>query len=640
VSIAAASGALLSTTQEWEESVVNVIDVVLPRNSVPTKQMLQISSDAQDYQQITVSLKLYLSVPSVEPFENEEAAVSIQLVEQHELVIQVSRHYKYNPKAEFLLITNPATDTNQVQAIRDFIRGNLNMELDEWNVGLYGGLSYALEQGETVPETVLNTYRGKTIVFTGDKFQFFKSGTRKTSQLCDTRALAEACSQGTSYLFLGSLGDPGFEDLVKNITLPISQELASTAGQVVGSRSFQRTQELIKSFNQQKLLGSHSFAVYKLPLKSRWYRLGIASSKAELKRTARHLRKQLPQERFVVSVAEEAVTIGGDALDESDLGLEIPARRSKAPKPVKSIIVQHGNPHNLTILATEPYKLDQVFVNTPGAASRTLQYHLSKYQRFAVVASLPAQKRVEIFWEDHTTNGTERLGYSKFALNAIVHSLQMDIHREIQLVVSRGGWPSSLPPATNNRDRGVFLKLHLPILALFFENQHALTPDPLPKHIFGFLHKVEASCLPQTKLQAIRANLIPLSQRYSKLRKIIVNAISDLLQRKGIPVREIRQHHCYAKALHSSFGGNMRNMMVKVGSEFTEKSEHEFVEGCKTATTLVPKTVYWKEEEWDARYRANQTAAQKMQVETEEARKTLQTMILEAAPPDAEQVDE
>ena len=641
VSVASTSGALLSTTQEWEASVVNAIDIVPPRTSVSTKQMLRISTNAQSYQQITVSLKLYLSVPSVEPFENEEAAIAIQLVQQHELLIQVSPHYKYNPEADFLLITNPATDPNQVQAIRDFIKGNLNMETDEWNVGLYGGLSYPLEQGETVPETVLSTYRGKTIIFTGDRFQFFKSGSRRISQICDTRALAKACSQGTSFLFLGSLGDPNFETLVKNITLPISEDIASTAGQVMGSRSFQTKRELIKSLNQQKLIGSHAFAVYKLPLKSRWYRLGIASSKAELKDTARHLRKQLPQERFVVSVAEEAATIGGDAVDELDLGLESSARHSKAPKAVKSLVVQHGNPHNLTILATEPYKLDHISDNTLRAAPRAIQYRLSKYECYTVVASLPAQKRVEIVWEDQTTNVNEGLGYSDFALNAVVHSLQMDIHREIQLVVSRGGWPSSLPPAAENRDRDVFIKLHLPIVAMFFENHHALTPEPLPKHLLGFLYKLEASCLPQTKSQVIHVSLIPLSKRQSQVRKIIVGAITTLFRRKGGSVQEIRGHHRYAKTLHSNLDGdkrNIRNMLIKVGSDFTGKSEHGFVEGCKTATTLVPKTVYWREEEWDASFRANKAAAEKVQVEMAEARKTLQTMILEAAPPDAEQV--
>ena len=42
--------------------------------------------------------------------------------------------------AEVLLVTNPATNTYQCQAIQIFLRDNLGTDMDEWNIGLYGRL--------------------------------------------------------------------------------------------------------------------------------------------------------------------------------------------------------------------------------------------------------------------------------------------------------------------------------------------------------------------------------------------------------------------------------------------------------------------------------------------------------------------
>ncbi|MCJ1243356.1 hypothetical protein MMC30_000553, partial [Trapelia coarctata] len=619
--IASNSGALLSPAQEWLESVVNEVEILPPKGSVPTKQMLRISTEAKSYQQVVLHLRLYIAVPSSDHSTDDNNMVAIQLVQQCELLIQVSPHHKYNPMADFLLVTNPATTHHHVQAIRTFITDNLNMEVDEWNIGLYGGLSYTAEEGEAATESVLATYRSKTIIFMGNRFEFFNSGTRRITQLCDAQALAENCLHGTSLLFLGSLSDQNYDRLLKNILFPIPFNVASTADGVVPSKSFATKRDLVKSINQQKFIASPAFTAYKLPLKTRWYRFGRASSKAETKAAAKYLRRHLPQDRFLVSSCDSGTSAPG-------------------------LVVLHGNAHQATVIATESQSLDAVgrpaapseSAPQPGAANGlvppSITYPINLQELFLVVASIPISKRIDVAWSDHGSNGTSGIGYSMFALKAVILSLQTDINREVQALLSRGGWPSKLPPAREKHDIPSFLRLHLPILGAVLAHPSAFTADPLPTDLVSLLKHAEASCLPQSKRQVLKSSVVPLSRRQSQLHSLVASAITALLTRKLMTKRDIRlHHHKVRKELHSNFSSekrNVENMLVRTGSEFTGRTEHEYVESCKTASQLVPKTEYCKGDEWDSRLRAEREVMERVEREYEDARGILGRMILEA----------
>ena len=480
--------------------------------------MLRISTEAKSYQKVVLHLNLYIAVPSSDHSTDGDNMAAIQLVQQCELLIQVSPHYKYNPMADFLLVTNPATTHHHVQAIRTFITENLNMEVDEWNIGLYGGLSYTAEEGEAAAESVLTTYRSKTIIFMGNRFEFFNFGTRYITQMCDAHVLAETCLHGTSLLFLGSLGDQNYDTLLKNILFPITFDVASTADGVVASKSFATKRDLAKSINQQKLIASPAFTTYKLPLKARWYRFGRASSKADVKAAASYLCRQLPQDRFLVS--------------SCDSGTSAP-----------SLVVLHGNAHQATIIATEPQSLEvgkhaarSQRASHPGAANGlvppSITYCINRHESFIVVSSLPIDKRIDVAWSDHGSNGTSGIGYSMFALQAVILSLQTDINREVRVFLSQGGWPSKLPPAKEKHDTPSFLKLHLPILGAVLSHPCAFTTDPLPTHLVSLLNHAEASCLPQSKRQVMQFSIVPLWRRQSQLHSLVASAITALLTHK------------------------------------------------------------------------------------------------------------
>ena len=589
--------------------------------------------EAQTYQKLVITLDLYMNMPNSNPLDHE-TPLAIQLLQTEELEILISPHFRHNPMADFLLVTNPETTHHQVHAIHHFISEHLNMEMDEWNVGLYGGLSYTPEEGQFAPETVLTKYSSKTIIFLGNRFNFFESGSLTIPQLCDTRAFAEACSRGTSILFSGSLGDADYERLLKNMIFPLPGPTSVVAETITASTTFSRKVDLTKSISQQMLISPPAFTIYKLPIKPRWYRFGGANQRSEVRKVAKYLRRQLPQERTLVSAARPS-----SILQKNTAGQQ--SGETKKGKDPGSLLVFQGNPYQSTILATDRQQLDQVPENAaniqgnPQAAvgmqnrPQTVAFRLNLYESFVCVASLPTVKRIDIAWSNHAASGTQGIGYSYFALQAVCLSLSLDISREVQNVLFGAGWPSTLPLAREKHELESFLRLHLPILYALLYHPEAENKNALPGIIEGLLPYIEMSCLPQNKRQLLQVALIPLSRRQSQLHKLITKAIDALLVKKGWTTKDIMSLHGKARKEHSNQRDTISSLN-KLGADFTLKNEHAFVQGFRTASQLAPGVEFCKEAEWDTRWEASKNADRQANEKCEAARQMLKRMILEA----------
>ena len=85
--------------------------------------------------------------------------------------MQVSDHFTYNPQANFLLVTNSSTNRSRAHTVQRFIREDLKMEVDVWNVTLYGGLQQYDPDADT-SNSILDKYYGKTVLFFGNAFNF------------------------------------------------------------------------------------------------------------------------------------------------------------------------------------------------------------------------------------------------------------------------------------------------------------------------------------------------------------------------------------------------------------------------------------------------------------------------------------
>ena len=274
ISFPPAFGSLLLSTGAWDEQAMGNVDMVRSNEPATVEQVIRVSPDAPSYSHVDLRLDLYISAPNdTSTSSDSETPPELQFIQQHDLRVQISAHYVPSETADFLLITNSTTTNERVQAIRNFIESDLMMGVDEWNIGLYGGLQYRIEEGESVPSSVLSTYEGKTIIFLGNEFEFFQSGSRSIFQLCDLEPLANATLKGTSCLFLSSAAGRAHHNWFQNVLFPVLQEHGSIS--MTGSSTYDTVKEMATSMVQNKALGKPSLGVYTTDVSSKWYRLGI-----------------------------------------------------------------------------------------------------------------------------------------------------------------------------------------------------------------------------------------------------------------------------------------------------------------------------------------------------------------------------
>ena len=78
-------------------------------------------------------------------------------------------------------------------------------------------------------------------------------------------------------------------------------------------------------------------------------------------------------------------------------------------------------------------------------------------------------------------------------------------------------------------------------------------------------------------------------------------------------------------------------MILKHVGEFTKKTEHQYREGHRTASTVVPRTEYCTAQQWNARLNAIETSRTQIAQETRSAQQALGRMILDAPSQDEDQ---
>ncbi|OCL06100.1 hypothetical protein AOQ84DRAFT_366097, partial [Glonium stellatum] len=318
------------------------------------------------YQHVVIQLDLYISDPLQTPLEegNDEAEEILTLIHRVEITTQVSNEYNYNPRSEFLLVTNSVTSRQRSHLIEQFIREDLKMELDTWNVGLYGGLQLRPGEGQLVGETVLESYHGKTVLFLGNKFDFFTHGSHNVAELCDPRWLAEAISNGTNCLFLECSDFKTYEELLTAVAFANHHQMSTLDEVLPESQKFNDVDEMVKAIAQQKQFGHLGYTQYTIPVKKRWQQFGKANPEAEAKRILKYLQKQLPQERCLVSFRPAGADKGGgdsSSMSQIDVATDkLPEfgiserKRQNFEADYSSVVVSIGAAPHISLTAIEP----------------------------------------------------------------------------------------------------------------------------------------------------------------------------------------------------------------------------------------------------------------------------------------------
>ena len=244
----------------------------------------------------TLSGSLKFADPDLAPYTRVKIGVSLELgaltepdnantvktVQRREFEVQLSDLYRYNPHADFLLVTNANTQKREMDNWRS-LAGDLGLKFSSWNCSMYNGISFYRDQ--PVPD------RGEPIAGPS------------AEQLCANKHMTQQTPLGGHFTdkTVVFLNYPAPDQKTSTDTLP-SLELFHcaqapynlkfyTIGKAVGNRD---------QFFPDQLTVDH---VRPIPLIERYF-LCKRTSKDRLRRAAerhaRRLHKEHPDKQFTV----------------------------------------------------------------------------------------------------------------------------------------------------------------------------------------------------------------------------------------------------------------------------------------------------------------------------------------------------
>lgn len=563
-------------------SVDLLVPAVNANSPAAMTQILRIAPNARPYKHIKVNLALYISAAG----SNAAADWDIErmhFIQSLDIEMQVAPGHVFKERSDVLVVTNANTRREQFEAIQDFIKDDLSLTMDVWNVTLYGGL-FQVDEGEDGERVnVLSLYQGKTIIFLGNKFDFYGAQSTSILDFCDAESLFEACVAGTSCVFLGAAND---QAKFKKILFPVSQRISDLLSSLTVTSWFEDASQLVRAVSEQKSDDERS---HQLGVQKCWYRTRTStiSHAAEGMRNA--LQDHLPQERFWVCPVE--------CMEPSKPGL------------VGKLLVHRGLPRSAFIIATESSLFaddarQQSSLRLPGTLGRAptrtgrRRNKLDSYDRYSIVGALSIGRRIDILWSAGTEMQTNTIGEDLMLLIAL--STQEELVGEIRSFLSRCSWPNGIDLNVGARQS---LSTHLPAITALLEHPAAKSSEPAPPQIFNLLYFALAACEPQKKRQVAMQILLPFGHRGSHLRQALAARFEEMLKRKGTQPNALAQFHKQADSLHSSFSSAKRNtsaLLAQDVSKATGKSTHFLTSGQVSMGDVYPRTRLWTEEEWNS----------------------------------------
>jgi hypothetical protein len=580
VSLPAQDGSLQSTSGAWVSSVDLLVPAIDANSPVVMTQVLHIALNARPYKHIKVNLALYISAAG----SNAAAGWDIErmrFIQSLDIEMQVAPGHVFKERSDILVVTNANTQREQFEAIQGFIKDDLSLTMDIWNVNLYGGLFQVDEDEDGERVSILSLYQGKTIIFLGNKFEFYGAQSTSILDFCDAESLFEACVAGTSCLFLGAAND---QKKFKEILFPVSQKISDHLPLLTATSCFEDASQLVRAVSEQKSADERS---HQLGVQKCWYRTTASTLSHAAKRMNNALQDRLPQERFWICPVE---SIGPNK-----------------PGLVGNVLVYRGLPRSAFIAATE----SSLFANAPQQSSLQLpgtlrraptrtgrrRKKLDSYDQYSIVGALPISKRIDILWSAGTEMEAGTIGEDLMLLIAL--STQEELVGEIRSFLSRCSWPNKIDLNTRVRQS---LLTHLPSITALLEHPAAKSSEPAPPQIFHLLYFALAACEPQKKCQVAKQILLPFGHRGNHLRQALVARFEEMLKRKGTQPNALAQFHKQAASLHSSFSTAKRNtsaLLAQDVSTATGKSTHFLTSGRVSMRDVYPRTRLWTEGEWN-----------------------------------------
>lgn len=625
VSFPGAFGLLESGLGQWEDTISVTTPEIRSRESLSLERQLRIHSDAQSHQHVMAVFKLYLGRPTQLGPEGQDR---VSLAHKVEIMIQVSEHYHYNPGASFLLVTNSEIGRERSQSTRRFINNSLGMEVDTWNVSLYAGLDYRDHDSDAF-KNVMSRYHGKTIIFFGNRFDFFGQGTRTIFDLVDPEALVVAAAHDTNFLFLDTPDFAPHAQLVNEMVFWPSQSIFDLEARINQSQRFHSVPDFVTSLTQQRQHHGLTHARFAITIPKKWYQAGPSKPKTKAKNVATQLRRKLPTTRFIIVYHEPNASKGPSTgiVGEDAPELEKDEHSRGCPS---DVMVTIGVPYYNSIAASEQRSPSE------SIADMTSTDGISAAEAYMVVEAIAFHHRVDLLWETAagSTSNDVLARPSQFAIEALTTSLIQTTHRELELLLERSPWPDKILPSNPSKHSFEELKFlfaaHLPALhAILFHPKALDMATAVSTNVESVLSYALATTQPQSRGQAMTQALTPTHNRRRRAHAVLKTSIATMFRKKGVAESEITKFFSSAEKVFTSSNPTTRNTstaVLRMVADLTKQSQHAVLKGKQDASELVRGPLYLSPGDWDRRVAAVQERSRRIREEGNRARRLLDRM--------------
>ena len=527
------------------------------------------------------------NMPHIEP------TVEIQAIEHTDLEIQLASHHTFSPASKFLLITNPETTRDRVRILQDFVVSQLGMQMDEWNVGLYGGFG-CHPNADSAPDNVLKMYKNKAVILLDNKFDLRNSDPCCISDLCDPMLFAELGMAGTRFVFLDCSNEWGFEAFAQAAGFPTVLKSETILSHRKNVGAFDSETALLDSILQEMSIeaAENDTKIYTIPIRPTKHNL-LRRTKPEKRaeKVKRYLQHNLPQQRFLVTTI---ATDSDDATQQTYLA------------------ISNGMNHSTDITALKPQ---------PHSS------RISKFESYAITNSLSVHDSLNFIWTSYDTQESTELCLASL-------SLLLRLNSEIQRFIRHNPWPNKIPiPKISQRDNESlkrFFRIHLPTLFTLLVNEtpeQRVHREQTPDYLKIFLAYAVASSRPQRKRHILGSVALPMSNRRRQLHQCLLIYVE-----KFVPNIDMKRFHADVRSLHS-----LRNTegkrdttaaLTRMVSEATQQSTHRFSQSQTSVCKILPQSKACTTYEWDRRWNQAETMQAKIKADTEAAKATLRAMNL------------
>lgn len=219
----------------------------------------------------------------------------------HKVDIQISEGYKFKVISRILLIVNASTKNSAITEIQRFIRTELYLEVDILNLSLTGTPPF----DEGSKQNSLLRYKGKSVIISGNPFNYFSRAQRYNWELIDPRDARALLASRTCFLFCGVDSRDAQNSLanwIAHLTYPADLRVGGTEGIM----EHKDRKALLKSIRTRTFVDGHppySKDQYIIPDGNFW---GSREKRLQSKGTdlARKLARKIPMRRFLVTTED------------------------------------------------------------------------------------------------------------------------------------------------------------------------------------------------------------------------------------------------------------------------------------------------------------------------------------------------